>query len=115
MIRRPPRSTRVRSSAASDVYKRQVEDDGDVRGLPRADHLGPYAQVGPRDAYALGEGRHGPLARDLSYLDGRALTGAERREHRVTETHRREVHGVVERGGVAPLEVHDPGLSTAAV
>src|SRR5665811_449671 len=24
MIRRPPRSTRVRSSAASDVYKRQV-------------------------------------------------------------------------------------------
>ena len=27
MIRRPPRSTRVRSSAASDVYKRQVWDD----------------------------------------------------------------------------------------
>src|SRR5665811_2597086 len=26
MIRRPPRSTRVRSSAASDVYKRQVPD-----------------------------------------------------------------------------------------
>ena len=26
MIRRPPRSTRVRSSAASDVYKRQVTD-----------------------------------------------------------------------------------------
>ncbi|WP_460379497.1 hypothetical protein [Staphylococcus aureus] len=25
MIRRPPRSTRVRSSAASDVYKRQRE------------------------------------------------------------------------------------------
>ncbi|WP_460379521.1 hypothetical protein, partial [Staphylococcus aureus] len=24
MIRRPPRSTRVRSSAASDVYKRQL-------------------------------------------------------------------------------------------
>src|SRR5665811_2311739 len=29
MIRRPPRSTRVRSSAASDVYKRQVR----IRGL----------------------------------------------------------------------------------
>ena len=28
MIRRPPRSTRVRSSAASDVYKRQVEKFG---------------------------------------------------------------------------------------
>src|SRR5665811_531195 len=27
MIRRPPRSTRVRSSAASDVYKRQIIDD----------------------------------------------------------------------------------------
>src|SRR5665811_1353159 len=27
MIRRPPRSTRVRSSAASDVYKRQVDGD----------------------------------------------------------------------------------------
>ena len=26
MIRRPPRSTRVRSSAASDVYKRQMQD-----------------------------------------------------------------------------------------
>src|SRR5665811_1739018 len=26
MIRRPPRSTRVRSSAASDVYKRQLGD-----------------------------------------------------------------------------------------
>ena len=26
MIRRPPRSTQSRSSAASDVYKRQVDD-----------------------------------------------------------------------------------------
>src|SRR5665811_2232381 len=33
MIRRPPRSTRVRSSAASDVYKRQVAGVvGHVRG-----------------------------------------------------------------------------------
>src|SRR5665811_2613134 len=31
MIRRPPRSTRVRSSAASDVYKRQ---GWDCHGLP---------------------------------------------------------------------------------
>src|SRR5665811_238884 len=30
MIRRPPRSTRVRSSAASDVYKRQRRADGDA-------------------------------------------------------------------------------------
>src|SRR5665811_974640 len=31
MIRRPPRSTRVRSSAASDVYKRQVLEVDRVR------------------------------------------------------------------------------------
>ena len=37
MIRRPPRSTQSRSSAASDVYKRQ---GGQRRagGLPRAGH-----------------------------------------------------------------------------
>ena len=29
MIRRPPRSTQSRSSAASDVYKRQVIDNGE--------------------------------------------------------------------------------------
>src|SRR5665811_839442 len=40
MIRRPPRSTRVRSSAASDVYKRQIllnvvdrHDDAEERAL----------------------------------------------------------------------------------
>src|SRR5665811_2613427 len=38
MIRRPPRSTRVRSSAASDVYKRQVQE-----GLPAADNAEPEA------------------------------------------------------------------------
>src|SRR5450756_2814363 len=31
MIRRPPRSTQSRSSAASDVYKRQLEDHGTKR------------------------------------------------------------------------------------
>ena len=31
MIRRPPRSTRVRSSAASDVYKRQIQDHEQAR------------------------------------------------------------------------------------
>src|SRR5665811_653094 len=33
MIRRPPRSTRVRSSAASDVYKRQGHTDAEVAEL----------------------------------------------------------------------------------
>ena len=40
MIRRPPRSTLDRSSAASDVYKRQVEDlaaGGGVGGDAEAD------------------------------------------------------------------------------
>ena len=48
MIRRPPRSTLDRSSAASDVYKRQ--EGAPVRraeGDQRADALGPVAaQVG---------------------------------------------------------------------
>ena len=35
MIRRPPRSTQSRSSAASDVYKRQVNS----WGCPRAAHI----------------------------------------------------------------------------
>src|SRR5665811_1093670 len=34
MIRRPPRSTRVRSSAASDVYKRQLAPSGEQKTKP---------------------------------------------------------------------------------
>src|SRR5665811_442887 len=49
MIRRPPRSTRVRSSAASDVYKRQLIDSDviELDDLPpaiRGDHA---AALGP--------------------------------------------------------------------
>ena len=46
MIRRPPRSTRVRSSAASDVYKRQgiPSDALTPDGLMRA--LSPYVDFG---------------------------------------------------------------------
>src|SRR5665811_1096991 len=46
MIRRPPRSTRVRSSAASDVYKRQAM---------RCDREGRHA--GERNQHAGGEDR----------------------------------------------------------
>src|SRR5665811_426455 len=35
MKRRPPRSTRVRSSAASDVYKRQLSHPGNAGGAER--------------------------------------------------------------------------------
>src|SRR5450756_1964832 len=48
MIRRPPRSTQSRSSAASDVYKRQVLDnlDPQVHGPNREtpEHLSRHAR-----------------------------------------------------------------------
>ena len=40
MIRRPPRSTPSRSSAASDVYKRQVCENRDTKGLYKKARLG---------------------------------------------------------------------------
>src|SRR5665811_2433908 len=42
MIRRPPRSTRVRSSAASDVYKRQVTMFSFGAGQGLSEHTAPY-------------------------------------------------------------------------
>ena len=43
MIRRPPRSTLDRSSAASDVYKRQAQMDGAILVISAAD--GPMPQT----------------------------------------------------------------------
>ena len=41
MIRRPPRSTLDRSSAASDVYKRQIETNaGQLQKVPVPDYFG---------------------------------------------------------------------------
>src|SRR5665811_707010 len=66
MIRRPPRSTRVRSSAASDVYKRQAQEAGvpslavasppqqDNDGLPNATILAACALLGVDEVYAVG-------------------------------------------------------------
>src|SRR5665811_2012386 len=87
MIRRPPRSTRVRSSAASDVYKRtalekagvQVEHIARVRLAPRraaqqqgdrAIRLGLLGQVVEDDEHMLAV-VHPVLA------DGRAGVGGE--------------------------------------
>src|SRR5450756_2532874 len=57
MIRRPPRSTQSRSSAASDVYKRQVLlDGGEVPAFPehqRLVHGLLQAEVGLLDVAVL--------------------------------------------------------------
>ena len=53
MIRRPPRSTLDRSSAASDVYKRQVELESAGDLLHRLD-LGVAADPGDRDTHVDG-------------------------------------------------------------
>ena len=60
MIRRPPRSTRVRSSAASDVYKRQIPHG------PQADQFKYYAKWGMTPAQAL-QTAYLPAARMLNY------------------------------------------------
>ena len=52
MIRRPPRSTQSRSSAASDVYKRQLEDVARRRSSPAVDRLEWVADRGDREAAA---------------------------------------------------------------
>src|SRR5450756_2523250 len=46
MIRRPPRSTQSRSSAASDVYKRQPVDVTVFRKLKPLDYLSSYSHRG---------------------------------------------------------------------
>src|SRR5665811_2191865 len=57
MIRRPPRSTRVRSSAASDVYKRAVKGwRVGLRRLVEAGELAHELQRGGVD-FILGRGR----------------------------------------------------------
>ena len=43
MIRRPPRSTQSRSSAASDVYKRQVEQEP----TQQSPHQRPQSRISP--------------------------------------------------------------------
>src|SRR5680860_1721685 len=67
MIRRPPRSTQSRSSAASDVYKRQAHRQG-LRGLRR--HL--RVPAGPRPAGPVGPGLH---SRARPCTDARAGAG----------------------------------------
>ena len=100
MIRRPPRSTLDRSSAASDVYKRQSKDGGitTYRGLVRVEegaygcksHVQcdalildedsesrtfPYMEVGERDAQVGHEATVSKIADEqLFYLMSRGLS-----------------------------------------
>ena len=50
MIRRPPRSTQSRSSAASDVYKRQAAEVIAARADARKPHMGLTSWAGVRPA-----------------------------------------------------------------
>src|SRR5450756_2886364 len=73
MIRRPPRSTQSRSSAASDVYKRQgVAAPGDVEALAEVAiqvgvggcSVGESADPPALRAEVIGEGEEERLKRD---------------------------------------------------
>src|SRR5665811_1758202 len=55
MIRRPPRSTRVRSSAASDVYKRQGVEKAAVAVDREHRHVGPRVLRAERGGVAPAE------------------------------------------------------------
>src|SRR5665811_1856821 len=67
MRRRPPRSTRVRSSAASDVYKRQVHArslvfDGHIHAVDREFyHGGDIGERKPDGQFDLPRAREGGL------------------------------------------------------
>src|SRR5450756_183926 len=81
MIRRPPRSTQSRSSAASDVYKRQVVDHRDLdRDL--VDRTGGQLLVGHLEAAVAVDrpDRPGGVA------DLRAHGGRHREAHRAQPT-----------------------------
>ena len=75
MIRRPPRSTLDRSSAASDVYKRQVHDDAggidrEATGDVEADPLDRHPPLGDGATFDNAGGDVGPalVVVDLSLI-----------------------------------------------
>src|SRR5680860_288652 len=67
MIRRPPRSTQSRSSAASDVYKRQLHDRVERDRFPRPRQRG--AVVSRNSFGALDQLRVGEATYDIFRLD----------------------------------------------
>src|SRR5680860_105759 len=91
MIRRPPRSTQSRSSAASDVYKRQPP------AVPRFDAV----ETGHLAVYPVGTERLGMVLRNQSAVGAR---GGDRR----LQTLRRRIAEVVPRVRAPHIEV--PGV-----
>src|SRR5450756_287501 len=87
MIRRPPRSTQSRSSAASDVYKRQLprllggaragDDGGDTRllGYPAQRRLGGGHGTAAGNVGSSVTGEGVGLRRDSGELGGRSHAG----------------------------------------
>ena len=75
MIRRPPRSTLDRSSAASDVYKRQLDGGaGELPGEPAFQKMGDGCRQEEEDADGnqQGESHRGPGHGAVSYTHLRA-------------------------------------------
>src|SRR5680860_1712681 len=100
MIRRPPRSTQCRSSAASDVYKRQTMING----------LGVVGWgVGGIEAEAalLGQPLYQPMPIVVGFrLDGDMPSGATATDLVLYVTEMLRAHGVVGKF----VEFHGPGL-----
>src|SRR5665811_2081818 len=74
MIRRPPRSTRVRSSAASDVYKRQYQYWRPITGIRESDPGTGPTQLGDGNAATVGDVNFKPLGAPASNLTGPNFT-----------------------------------------
>src|SRR5450756_2660065 len=105
MIRRPPRSTQSRSSAASDVYKRQIQDPVSHDALGQEwqrvhaaiggeerDRIGGGPEAGPRLGDVIGDEKVDALRPELrgssvqaSGLRGRSWLGSPRRPEAWTE------------------------------
>src|SRR5450756_2137237 len=105
MIRRPPRSTQSRSSAASDVYKRQVDLLCLRLAADRLPEAGPVVEV-VRDDGAVLTGRLHGLDRDL-----RRRLGQCREDATGVEPARAELAEEVVEVDVAGLQLADRGVS----